>query len=107
MCHVYVRSDKLAGVVISDHEYPSRVSHTLITRVLDEFSQAVPVTSWPNLTENDIAFPQLNTYLAKYQNPQEADALTKIQTDLDETQIILVELRLVNVSFNPINLFLA
>jgi len=89
MCHVYVRRDNLAGVVISDHEYPSRVSHTLITKVLDEFSQIIPASSWPDLTERDITFPQLNTYLAKYQNPCEADAMTKIQSDLDETKIIL------------------
>jgi len=34
MCHVYVRADNLAGVVLSDHEYPHRVAHTLITRVI-------------------------------------------------------------------------
>lgn len=90
MCHVYVRHDSLAGVVISDHEYPSRVSHTLITKILDEFSQKVPPSSWPTLTEKDVGFPQLVTYLAKYQNPREADAMTKIQEDLDETKIILV-----------------
>ncbi|XP_030751755.1 synaptobrevin homolog YKT6 [Sitophilus oryzae] len=88
-CHVYVRSDNLAGVVISDHEYPQRVSHTLLTKILDEFSEKIPASNWPNLQEKDVAFPQLNTYLAKYQNPREADALTKIQNELDETKIIL------------------
>lgn len=90
MCHVYVRSDNLAGVVISDHEYPSRVSHTLITKVLDEFASKVPADTWPNGNEATVQFPQLNTYLAKYQNPREADAMTKIQDELDETKIILV-----------------
>lgn len=96
MCHVYVRSDNLAGVVISDHEYPTRVSHTLITRILDEFAQKIPASSWPNLTEREVPFPQLNSYLAKYQNPREADAMTKIQEDLDETKIILVSLCLIS-----------
>ncbi|XP_076340692.1 YKT6 v-SNARE homolog isoform X3 [Tachypleus tridentatus] len=89
MCHVYVRSDNLAGVVISDHEYPHRVAHTLINLVLDEFSKKVPVTSWPLGTNSTIAFSELDVYLTKYQNPQEADAMTKIQADLDETKIIL------------------
>lgn len=35
MCHVYVRADNLAGVLISDDEYPHRVAHTLLTKVLD------------------------------------------------------------------------
>lgn len=90
MCIVYVRADNLAGVVITDHEYPSRVSHTLITKILDEFSQKYPPSSWPNLKERDVSFPQLNVYLAKYQNPKEADPMTKIQEELDETKIILV-----------------
>ncbi|XP_074031002.1 YKT6 v-SNARE homolog [Leptinotarsa decemlineata] len=89
LCNVYVRSDNLAGVVISDHEYPSRVSHTLITKLLDEFAERISPANWPNLQEKDVAFPQVTTYLAKYQNPREADALTKIQEDLDETKIIL------------------
>ena len=90
MCHVYVRSDGLAGVIISDHEYPSRVSHTLITKVLDEFALKYPLSTWADLNERDTVFPQLNTYLAKYQNPREADTMTKIQDELDETKIILV-----------------
>lgn len=90
MCIVYVRGDNLAGVVISDQEYPSRVSHTLITKILDEFSQKYPPSTWSTLTEKDVSFPQINSYLAKYQNPKEADAMTKIQEELDETKIILV-----------------
>ncbi|PNF31020.1 Synaptobrevin-like protein YKT6 [Cryptotermes secundus] len=90
MCHVYVRGDNLAGVLISDHDYPHRVSHTLITKVLDDFALSVPAASWPVGSEATISFPQLYTYLAKYQNPREADAMTKIQEELDETKIILV-----------------
>lgn len=89
LCHVYVRADNLAGVVVTDHEYPSRVSHTLITKILDEFQAKFPAANWPALEERDVVFPQLNTHLVKYQNPSEADALTKIQEDLDETKIIL------------------
>ena len=33
MCHVYVRADGLTCVLTADHEYPQRVSHTLITKV--------------------------------------------------------------------------
>ena len=90
MCHVYVRGDSLAGVLISDHEYPNRVSHTLITKVLDEFAGKYPASTWPTLKESTTDFQQINVYLAKYQNPREADAMTKMQDDLDETKIILV-----------------
>jgi len=33
MCHVYVRGDGLTCILTGDHEYPHRVSHTLITKV--------------------------------------------------------------------------
>lgn len=90
MCHVYVRADNLAAVLISDHEYPRRVAHTLLTKVMDDFATKHPPSTLPTLREANSDFRQINTYLAKYQNPVEADALTKMQNDLDETKIILV-----------------
>lgn len=89
MCHVYVRADNLAAVLIADHEYPQRVAHTLITKVLDDFTAKVPAPLWATGTENSIDFQTVAGYLAKYQDPREGDALTKIQDDLDETKIIL------------------
>jgi synaptobrevin family protein YKT6 len=41
MCHVFVRSDGLTGVCLSDHEYPPRVAHTLVTKVMEDFSLTV------------------------------------------------------------------
>lgn len=89
MCHVYVRADNLSAVLISDHEYPRRVAHTVITKVMDDFNAKYPQSTWETLSESMIDFSQLNVYLAKYQNPNEADALYKMQNDLDETKIIL------------------
>ncbi|KAL8585892.1 palmitoyltransferase [Nucella lapillus] len=89
MCHVYVRRDGLGGVVIGDHEYQQRVAHTLINKILDEFTSKYSSSQWAVLKESTVNFPQLPEYLQKYQNPKEADAMTKIQTELDETKIIL------------------
>ncbi|XP_050399290.1 synaptobrevin homolog YKT6 [Patella vulgata] len=89
ICHVSVRSDNLAGVVIADHEYPQRVAHTLINKVLDEFSSKISKQQWPVLKESEVNFTTLPDYLQKYQNPKESDAMTRIQSDLDETKIIL------------------
>ncbi|KAI0230164.1 hypothetical protein LSAT2_019451 [Lamellibrachia satsuma] len=89
MCHVYVRGDSLSAVLISDHEYPKRVSFTLLNKVLDDFTAKHPAPEWPNSTDGSLTFPELDEFLQKYQNPKEADSMTKIQSDLDETKIIL------------------
>ncbi|XP_044862035.1 synaptobrevin homolog YKT6 isoform X1 [Mauremys mutica] len=89
LCHVYVRNDRLAGVVIADNEYPPRVCFTLLEKVLDEFSTQVSRTDWPSGSPSTINYAALDGYLSKYQNPREADAMTKVQAELDETKIIL------------------
>ncbi|XP_062701184.1 synaptobrevin homolog YKT6 [Aedes albopictus] len=89
MCHVYVRADNLGAVLISDHEYPHRVAHTLLTKVLDDFNVKIGSDQWPSGSESSINFTTLPATLSKYQDPREADALTKMQEDLDETKIIL------------------
>jgi len=33
MCHVYVRSDGLSAVLVSDQEYPQRVAFSLLNKV--------------------------------------------------------------------------
>ncbi|GBM16566.1 Synaptobrevin YKT6 [Araneus ventricosus] len=88
MCHVYVRADRLSAALISDHEYPHRVAHTLLNKVLEEFSNKFAPTAWTG-DPNSIAFPTLERYLLDYQDPRQADSLTKIQDELDETKIIL------------------
>lgn len=35
-------------------------------------------------------YGELADYLQKYQDPKQADSMTKIQSELDETKIILV-----------------
>ncbi|XP_042200369.1 synaptobrevin homolog YKT6 [Callorhinchus milii] len=89
LCHVYVRNDSLAGVVIADNEYPSRVCFTLLDKVLDEFSRQVDRIDWPSGCPANIHYQGLDAYLARYQNPREADAMSKVQAELDETKIIL------------------
>ena len=91
LCHVYVRADGLGAVLIADHEYPHRVAHVLLTKVVDDFAvRVVPQAQWVEGSEAAGSFTGLDAMLARYQNPREADALTKVQAELDETKIILV-----------------
>uniref|UniRef100_A0A8C0FWY4 YKT6 v-SNARE homolog n=1 Tax=Bubo bubo TaxID=30461 RepID=A0A8C0FWY4_BUBBB len=67
LCHVYVRNDGLAGVVIADNEYPQRVCFTLLDKVLDEFSRQVSKIDWPSGSPETISYAALDGYLSKYQ----------------------------------------
>lgn len=87
--HCYVRSDGLGGTVTTDQEYPARVAFVMLGQLLEEFS-AANGTSWQTVTTAEsVAFPPIEEYLQKYQDPAAADKVTKIQKDLDETTDIL------------------
>jgi synaptobrevin family protein YKT6 len=87
--HCYVRSDGLGGTVTTDQEYPARVAFVLLGQILDEFTSTVG-DAWKTATiPESIPFPPGEQYIQKYQNPAEADKVTKIQRDLDETTQIL------------------
>lgn len=79
---------RCSGVIITDHEYPVRPAFSLLTKLLDDFIAKVPVASYASPAA--ISFPEANSYIAKYQDPRQADAIMKVQQELDETKIILV-----------------
>ncbi|KAI0794849.1 snare protein YKT6 [Abortiporus biennis] len=87
--HVYNRggAEQLAGVLIADQEYPVRPAFSLLTKLLDDFIAKVPQTSFSNPTS--INFQEINIYLSKYQDPRQADAIMRVQQELDETKIVL------------------
>ncbi|KAF9993861.1 palmitoyltransferase [Modicella reniformis] len=95
--HVYARTEGVAGVVITDKDYPTRVAFGLLNKVLDEFT-----TRYPNIdrlvpsnspsssaTEQVCSYPELQQYLVTYQDPKQADTIMMVQRELDETKIIL------------------
>lgn len=110
VAHVYVRAtEPLAGVIITDQEYPVRVAYSLLNKILDEFTAKVPRTTWePKADEArrqsasgmgakvstaalvDSYSKELQAYVAKYQDPKQADTIMRVQQELDETKIILV-----------------
>ncbi|KAH7244859.1 Longin-like domain-containing protein [Fusarium solani] len=86
--HAFGSSEGICGIIISDHRYPTLVAHQLLSRVVDEFLSKHPRSTWAT-GEPTLAFPELKDYLSKYQDPQQADSILKIQKELDETKIVL------------------
>ncbi|KAK6198707.1 Longin-like domain-containing protein [Scheffersomyces amazonensis] len=89
--HTYVRSEGLAGVIISDKEYPVRPAYTLINKILEEYLSLHPASEWNNIsaTHAGLNYDNLEQYLKKYQDPTQADAIMRVQAELDETKIVL------------------
>jgi len=87
--HVYNRggAEQLAAVIITDHEYPVRPAFSLLTKLMDDFAAKIPQTSYTNPAS--ISFLDIETYLQKYQDPRQADAIMRVQQELDETKIVL------------------
>ncbi|CAD6565394.1 MAG: palmitoyltransferase [Alectoria sarmentosa] len=73
---------------IEEKYYPALVAHQLLSKVVDEFLSRYPRSAFANSNPN-LPFPQLKEYLEKYQDPQQADSIMKIQKELDETKIVL------------------
>ena len=89
--HAYGRTEGVAGVIVTDGDYPALVAHQLLGKIVDEFLAKHPRTSFsdPSLRENACPLPQLKDYIVKYQDPSQADSIMKIQQELDETKIVL------------------
>jgi len=89
--HVYNRGgpEQLTAVLICDQEYPVRPAYSLLTKALDDFTAKVSTTSYSN--PSAISFPELATYLEKYQDPRQADTIMRVQQELDETKIVLLK----------------
>lgn len=88
--HAYGRSEGIAGLIISDHEYPALVAHQLLSKIVDEFLSKYPRSSFTNISgPGQLQLPQLKEYITKYQDPSQADSIMRIQKELDETKITL------------------
>lgn len=99
-CYSRVAPDSITGVIVTDEEYPVRPAFTLLNKLLDDFVARVPRAQWQSAADaaraeskprvDGVDFVQINDYLVKYQDPRQADAIMKVQQELDETKIVLV-----------------
>lgn len=86
--HAYGRTEGIAGIIITSHDYPALVAHQLLSKVVDEFLASHPRSSWAT-SNPTLTMPSLHEYIVKYQDPAQADSIMKIQKELDETKIVL------------------
>lgn len=90
LLHCFVRNDGLSAVCVSDQEYQQRVAMSFLGRVLDEFTTKVPAVQWPGIkTEKDCSYTGLKPLLDRWQNPRDADPMTRVQEEVEETKMVM------------------
>merc|ERR1719222_18823 len=88
-CHTYVHQSGLAAAVIADKEYEPRVAFGLIAEVMRIF-QDQQEGKWEKVTKDTpISCPDVDDTFRKFQDPANADKLTKIQKDLDDVHQVV------------------
>ncbi|KAF0699465.1 Aste57867_9972 [Aphanomyces stellatus] len=88
-CHVYVRQDGLAGIVVCDQEYPPRVAFALMNKFLEEYNKETRGEWATNPGTGSQDWAPLMKALEDYQDPSKADKISAIQKELDETTAVL------------------
>jgi len=89
ICHIYVRADGLSGVVVADKEYPLRVAYSLIQQTMADFDKSTG-GKWKQAEKDSVDAPEfMQNSLLKFQDPKEADKLTKVQKSLDEVKDVM------------------
>jgi len=89
--HVFTNLAGLSVVIMADREYPQRVVFALINRIMEEFSSLHSREVWMS-SSRPIPLESLKDFIQRYQNPKEADAIMRVQNELDETKVILVRI---------------
>ncbi|CAI2348576.1 unnamed protein product [Caenorhabditis sp. 36 PRJEB53466] len=90
MCHCYVRNDGLSSVCVTDTEYQQRVAMSFLGRVMDDFTSKLPAVQWSGIkSDKDCSYLGLKDLLEKWQNPRDADPMTRVQEEVEETKIVM------------------
>lgn len=81
VAHVRVNGDKLACVVVTDKEYPSRVAHDVVAQAMKAFVETNK--DWSKHTaDTTISVAAIDSLVKSYQKPNEVDKIMKIQKDV-------------------------
>jgi len=90
-CHSWVHPQGLGITCLVDAEYPMRVAFTLMSEVARIFLEQKG-GKWETVSSDvNLECPDITTMFSKFQNPAEADKLTKIEKDLEEVKGVVMQ----------------
>jgi len=91
ICHTQVTSQRLGGAVITEGPYNQRVAFALLSKALELADKQYGTKLFGSSKDTHLEVDGLSTLLSKYQNPDSADPLLKIDKDLKETKEIMLQ----------------
>jgi len=93
LCHMYVSPFGVTAVCFADEEYPPRVAFGYLSRLCEVFAESTG-GKLPPANEDNCAssFQTAHTkLLVQFQDPTQADQLTRIMNELEQTKLVLHE----------------
>jgi|EP00927_Polykrikos_kofoidii_P061752 synaptobrevin family protein YKT6 len=85
-CHTWAHPEGIIVSVLVDGEYPSRVACSLLSETVRIFGETM-AGQWEDASQDlDLQSADILQLFQKFQNPAEADKLTKIEKDLEEVK---------------------
>jgi len=90
ICHTYVNSQKVGGAVITMGPYPQRVAFALLSKAMDLATLQHGDKLLSSTKDINLDVTGMADLLSKYQKPDSADPIMKIDKDLRETKDIMM-----------------
>jgi len=91
LCHLYCSPGGITAVCFADAEYPSRVAFGYLSKLCEDFTQATGGKLSDSGEDGcmDAQFPAHPKLITQFQDPNQADQLTRIMSELEQTKVVL------------------
>eukprot|EP00397_Hematodinium_sp_SG-2012_P054756 GEMP01066289.1.p1 GENE.GEMP01066289.1~~GEMP01066289.1.p1 ORF type:complete len:141 (+),score=36.17 GEMP01066289.1:172-594(+) len=89
MAHAWIHPEKVGGIVICGPDYPQRVAFQLLAEVIRIFLGRMKGQYEHLQADAVLDFPDANELFKKFQDPREADKISKIEKELDEVKDVV------------------
>jgi synaptobrevin homolog YKT6 len=81
----------IGAAMVTTMDYPNKDAHLLLAKVAGDYYTKVILAQRIDLknVSGPVPFSELETYRKKFENPHEADSLTALKKELEDTKMIL------------------
>ena len=93
LCHMYVSPVGITACCFADDEYPSRVAFGYLSRLCEMFAEMTGGKLPSDTADNCVPSFQVphQKLITQFQDPSQADQLTRIMHELEQTKLVLHE----------------